>query len=158
MKVAVTGPAGYVGVNLVRLLLQRGHHVVAIDLKDFDRIAHPNLTAVRADILDTAAVRTALDGVEIVYHLAAVITMARRDDLAWRINTGGVRSVARSGAGGGRAQNGALQLSKCLRPPPPTVTSGPTHVTASQVRQPELAMATAEVAPLYEHRKSDRWA
>ncbi len=65
MKVAVTGPAGYVGVNLVRLLLRRGDHVLAIDLKEFNRV-------------DAAAVRTALDGVEIVFHLAEVITMARR--------------------------------------------------------------------------------
>ena len=94
MKVAVTGPAGYVGVNLVRLLLTQGHQVVAIDLREFDRISHPDLTAVRADILDAASMRVALDGVEVVCHLAAVITMARRDDLAWRVNTAGARGVA----------------------------------------------------------------
>lgn len=94
MKVAVTGPAGYVGVNLVRLLLDRGHHVVAIDRQGFDRIASPDVTEVRADILDTTAMRRALDGVEVVFHLAAMITMARRDDVAWRVNTEGVRTVA----------------------------------------------------------------
>ncbi len=101
MKVAVTGPAGYVGVNLVRLLLQRGHHVVAIDVKEFDRIAHQNLTAMRGDILDTTALRAALDDVELVFHLAAVITMARRNDLAWRINTEGTRSVAEAALAAG---------------------------------------------------------
>lgn len=94
MKVAVTGPAGYVGVSLVRLLVERGHHVVATDLQDFKRLAHSNLETVRADILDAAALRAALDDVEVVFHLAAMITMARHNDLAWRVNTRGVLCIA----------------------------------------------------------------
>src|SRR5690606_26510067 len=53
-----------------------------------------NITWVNADILDPAAMRTALDGAEVVYHLVAVITLADKNDLAWRVNTEGVRVVA----------------------------------------------------------------
>ncbi len=94
MKVAVTGPAGYVGLNLVELLLGRGHEVVVVDNRDFNRLASFRLTKVRDSILDAAAMRAALDGVEVVFHLAAMITMARRNDLAWQVNTEGVRIVA----------------------------------------------------------------
>lgn len=94
MKVAVTGPAGYVGLNLVELLLERGHDVVVIDQRNFDRLASLRLVKLRESILDAAAMRSALDGVEVVFHLAAMITMARRNDLAWQVNTEGVRIVA----------------------------------------------------------------
>ncbi|RJO68370.1 NAD-dependent epimerase/dehydratase family protein [Nocardia panacis] len=93
MKVAVTGAAGYLGTNLLPRLVARGHEVVAID-----RLAptgsDPSLTWVSGDVLDPASMRTALDGAEIVYHLVAVITLAEKNDLAWRVNTEGVRVVA----------------------------------------------------------------
>ncbi|WP_040791081.1 NAD-dependent epimerase/dehydratase family protein [Nocardia paucivorans] len=94
MKVAVTGAAGYLGTNLLPLLVEHGHEVVAIDRLTPHRPAKPNVTWVSADVLDPTAMRSALDGAEIVYHLVAVITLAERNDLAWRINTEGVRVVA----------------------------------------------------------------
>ena len=94
MKVAVTGPAGYFGLNLVEVLINRKHDVVVIDHREFDRLASNRLTKVRESILDPMAMRAALDGVEVVFHLAAMITMARRNDVAWRVNTEGVRIVA----------------------------------------------------------------
>lgn len=94
MKVAVTGAAGYLGTNLLPLLVERGHEVVAIDRVAPRRTAEPNVTWVSADVLDPASMHSALDGAEIVYHLVAVITLADKNDLAWRINTEGVRVVA----------------------------------------------------------------
>ncbi|WP_067859594.1 NAD-dependent epimerase/dehydratase family protein [Nocardia shimofusensis] len=93
MKVAVTGAAGYLGTNLLRLLTARGHEVIAVDRAVPDR-ARPGVTWVEGDVLDPASMRAALDGAEIVYHLVAVITLADRNDLAWRVNTEGVRVVA----------------------------------------------------------------
>ncbi|MCV7246624.1 NAD-dependent epimerase/dehydratase family protein [Mycobacterium mantenii] len=142
MKVAVTGPAGYVGVNLVRLLIERGNHVVAIDLKDSNRISHHNLTTVRADILDAAAMRTALDGVEVVFHLAAVITMARRDDTAWRINTEGVRSVAEAALGTGVRR---MVLCSSLNAFDPRNQEGPVDECTQR--------STASDLPLYDRSK-----
>ncbi|MGN2637210.1 NAD-dependent epimerase/dehydratase family protein [Nocardia takedensis] len=94
MKVAVTGAAGYLGTNLLPLLVERGHEVVAIDRAVPAIAARPGVTWVAGDVLDPASMRGALADVEIVYHLVAVITLADRNDLAWRVNTQGVRVVA----------------------------------------------------------------
>lgn len=93
MIVAITGASGYVGVNLARILVDAGHTVVALD-----RVRSPLLDRSvdwrNVDILDSGAVRSALAGVELVYHLAARITLRQEDPLAWQINTEGVRVVA----------------------------------------------------------------
>ncbi|MGW4532845.1 NAD-dependent epimerase/dehydratase family protein [Nocardia sp. NPDC004340] len=92
MKVAVTGAAGFLGTNLLRLLTDRGHEVTAID-----RVAgatQPGVTWVNGDVLDPVSMRSALDGAEVVYHLVALITLAHKNDVAWRVNTEGVRVVA----------------------------------------------------------------
>ncbi|MCE1180268.1 MAG: NAD-dependent epimerase/dehydratase family protein [Micrococcales bacterium] len=98
--VAVTGASGYVGINLIPLLLDRGHEVVAID-----RVRSPHLPDqvryVEADVLDQAALTEAFGGAQVVYHLAAVITLAHESELAWRVNTQGVRSSTRAALAAG---------------------------------------------------------
>ncbi|MEV6657612.1 NAD-dependent epimerase/dehydratase family protein [Nocardia fluminea] len=93
MKVAVTGAAGYLGTNLIPLLVERGHEVVAID-RAAPTTADPAVTWVEGDVLDPASMRAALAGTEVVYHLVALITLAEHNDLAWRVNTEGVRLTA----------------------------------------------------------------
>lgn len=94
MKVAVTGAAGFLGTNLLHQLVERGHEVTAIDRVRPAGTPDPKVTWVSGDVLDPASMREALAGAEVVYHLVAMITLAHRDDLAWRINTEGVRVVA----------------------------------------------------------------
>lgn len=94
MKVAVTGAAGYLGTNLLPLLTERGDEITAIDRVTPQHADAANITWVSADVLDPASMRAALDGAEVVYHLVAVITLANKNDLAWRVNTEGVRVVA----------------------------------------------------------------
>ncbi|MFI9511387.1 NAD-dependent epimerase/dehydratase family protein [Nocardia sp. NPDC052566] len=94
MKVAVTGAAGYLGTNLLRLLVERGHEVTAIDRVTPERTEDPGITWVSGDVLDPESMRTVLAGAEVVYHLVAVITLAEKNDLAWKVNTEGVRVVA----------------------------------------------------------------
>lgn len=94
MKVAVTGAAGYLGTNLLRLLVDLGHEVTAIDRVAPERSAHPNVTWIAGNVLDPASMREALTGVDTVYHLVAVVTLAEKNDLAWKVNTEGVRVVA----------------------------------------------------------------
>jgi dTDP-glucose 4,6-dehydratase len=81
MKVIVTGGAGFIGSNLVRLLVSRGHEVLNIDkltyagnlasLADIEGL--PNYRFLHADICDAAAMQAAFaefqpDG---LMHLAA---------------------------------------------------------------------------------------
>lgn len=101
MKVAVTGAAGYLGTNLLRLLLDRGHEVTAIDRIVPERSPDPRIAWVSGDVLDPESMRSALAGAEVVYHLVAVITLAEKNDLAWRVNTEGVRVVAEAARAAG---------------------------------------------------------
>ncbi|MEV6768971.1 NAD-dependent epimerase/dehydratase family protein [Nocardia sp. NPDC051030] len=94
MKVAVTGAAGFLGTNLLRLLTDRGHEVTAIDRVRPTGASEPGVTWVSGDVLDPASMRSCLEGAEVVYHLVALITLAHKNDLAWRVNTEGVRVVA----------------------------------------------------------------
>lgn len=101
MKVAVTGAAGFVGRNLVDQLVARGDTVVAIDRQKPSASNTDSVSWVAADILDPAALESAFDGVDVVYHLVAVITLRHTDENAWRINTEGVRNVAEAALAAG---------------------------------------------------------
>ncbi|MFE3985855.1 NAD-dependent epimerase/dehydratase family protein [Nocardia tengchongensis] len=94
MKIGVTGAAGFVGTNLIDALVAEGHDVVAIDRVRNPRVQSDQVGWVEGDVLNPDSMRRALEGVEQVYHLVAMITLRMEDPLAWRVNTEGVRHVA----------------------------------------------------------------
>jgi UDP-glucose 4-epimerase len=82
MNVLVTGGAGFIGANLVQALAASGETVRVLD--DFSTGREENLggasgrvEVVKGDVRDRLAVRVAVAGVEVVYHLAALPSVAR---------------------------------------------------------------------------------
>ncbi|MCJ1434241.1 hypothetical protein MMC27_003608 [Xylographa pallens] len=76
-KVLITGGAGFIGSNLVDRLLQLGYKVRIFDnlYTGFLRnvpLDHENVEFFLGDILDKGAISAALDGIDFVYHLAAM--------------------------------------------------------------------------------------
>lgn len=72
--ILVTGGAGFVGANLVRLLLDSGYQVRVLDNFSTGQRAYLDgldLEIHEGDILDVAAVERAVDGVDGIVHLAA---------------------------------------------------------------------------------------
>ena len=74
----VTGGAGCIGSDLAEALLARGHRVTVLDNLSSGKIehigllqAHPGFRFIAGDLLDEAALYRALDGADMVYHLAA---------------------------------------------------------------------------------------
>ena len=95
MKILVTGGAGYVGSVVTRTLLAGGHHVRVLDALLYGGRAllgcyHDERFAfLRGDIRDAAVVSKALDDIEAVVHLAAIVgdpACARQPDLARAVN------------------------------------------------------------------------
>ena len=77
----VTGGAGFLGINVVRHLLKRGHRVVSLDIADFSYPERAKISEIRADIRDKAAVQRAMQGVDIVIHTAAALPLYKPEDI-----------------------------------------------------------------------------
>lgn len=77
----ITGGAGFLGINLVRYLLERGHRVVSLDIADFDYPERAQITEIRGDIRDRAKVDEAMRGVNIVVHTAAALPLYTKEDI-----------------------------------------------------------------------------
>src|SRR6201996_4049069 len=73
--VLVTGGSGFVGANLVTTLLDRGYHVRSFDRAPSPLPQHPKLEVLQGDITDTAVCAAAVDGIDTVFHTAAIIEL-----------------------------------------------------------------------------------
>ena len=78
MRILVTGGGGFIGSHLVDVLVDRGDDVVVFDNFKRGRIDHIEhhvdagaITLIRGDIRDPRTLASAVEGAELVYHLAA---------------------------------------------------------------------------------------
>jgi dihydroflavonol-4-reductase len=95
MTTVVTGAAGHLGANLVRRLLQRGDTVRAVIHRHDSALEGLDVQRVHADVRDPDAVLRAFQGADVVYHLAAIISIdGSKGGLVPAVNIGGVRNVA----------------------------------------------------------------
>lgn len=103
MRALVTGGSGYFGSLLVQRLRDRGDDVRVLDLSDAtDR--PDGVELVLGDIRDRSAVRTAVDGVDVVYHNVAQVPLARDPHLLRSVNVDGTRVLLDAAADAGVAK------------------------------------------------------
>jgi nucleoside-diphosphate-sugar epimerase len=88
----ITGGAGFLGINLVRYLLQRGHKVVSLDFAPFDYPERAQITEITGDIRDRAKVDEAMQGIDIVVHTAAALPLYSKEDI-FSTDIDGTRNV-----------------------------------------------------------------
>ena len=77
----ITGGAGFLGINIVRLLLAKGEKVKSLDLLPFDYPERDQITEIIGDIRDRAKVDEAMQGVDIVIHTAAALPLYSQEDI-----------------------------------------------------------------------------
>lgn len=88
MKFLVTGGAGFMGINLIRHLLARGHAVTSLDLAPFDYPEADRVRIITGDIRDTALLEEAFDGIDVVVHCAAALPLAAPEEITSSITEG----------------------------------------------------------------------
>ncbi len=92
--IAVTGASGLLGANLVRMLLAKGYRVRALVHRDERALAGLDVDIVWADLEDPASLERAFDGVDVVHHLASLITLRTDNwDEVQRVNVQGTCNV-----------------------------------------------------------------
>lgn len=76
MRYLITGGSGFLGINLVRYLLDRGHAVRILDLVPFDYPdVNDRVDAIVGDIRNAETARTACEGMDVVVHCAAALPL-----------------------------------------------------------------------------------
>jgi nucleoside-diphosphate-sugar epimerase len=106
-RIMVTGATGFTGAYLARRLAANGHSVRAL-VRSHERgqaLADLGIELVVGDVTEPDSLRPAMDGVELVYHLAGTF---RRENISrksvWAINCQGVQNMLDAAIAAGTVQ------------------------------------------------------
>ncbi|MEI7814364.1 MAG: NAD-dependent epimerase/dehydratase family protein [Coriobacteriia bacterium] len=78
----VTGGSGFLGVNLIRYLLERGHSIRSLDLVEFDYPdCRDRVDAIVGDIRHSRTVDRACSDIDMVVHCAAALPLYSPEDI-----------------------------------------------------------------------------
>src|SRR3989344_6086556 len=98
MKVLVTGGAGFIGSHLVALLVQKGIDVRVLDslISGKRERVTDGAQFIKGDIRDCEALKSAIDGITHVVHLAALVSVeeSMKDPVSFNdVNVAGTENV-----------------------------------------------------------------
>ncbi|MDP6946874.1 MAG: NAD-dependent epimerase/dehydratase family protein, partial [Myxococcota bacterium] len=94
--VCVTGGSGFIGSHVVHQLVEMGREVrcLVLPTDPAPLLQGLDVERVDGDLLDTKALDRAMDGCELVIHLAAIYALWLPDpSLIYRVNVDGTRGV-----------------------------------------------------------------
>lgn len=80
----ISGGAGFLGINLTRFLLYKGHKIVSYDFAekyDYPEKDNPNVSVVRGDIRDFDLLKKSMEKSDIVVHTAAALPLYSKEDI-----------------------------------------------------------------------------
>jgi dihydroflavonol-4-reductase len=94
MKVAVTGASGHIGNCLVRNLLAKGFRVKALVHSFENDLGEMDIEIIRGNLLDPDSLNKLCEGVEVVFHLAARISLDNRQpNKVFAVNVIGTKNL-----------------------------------------------------------------
>lgn len=91
-KYLVTGGSGFLGINLIRYLMERGHAVRSLDKEPFDYPEKDVIDHVLGDIRDPEMMDRVTEGMDIVIHCAAALPLYTPEEI-YSTDIDGVRIV-----------------------------------------------------------------
>jgi len=99
--VFLTGATGFIGNHLAQRLVSRGHKLrcLARPTSDINSLKKMNASIVIADLTDREAMKKALQGVDIIYHTAAVVGEWISKVEATNINIEGTKALLEASLG-----------------------------------------------------------
>ncbi|MDD2483597.1 MAG: NAD(P)-dependent oxidoreductase [Eubacteriales bacterium] len=83
-KYFITGGAGFLGINLTRYLLGKGHSVVSYDFSEeyeYPEFYFDTVKVIKEDIRHTKPLNEAMAGSDIVVHTAAALPLYSKEDI-----------------------------------------------------------------------------
>ena len=93
MKALVTGGGGFLGLYIVEQLLADGFEVRSFSHSSYESLTKLKVEHVAGDLRDAAAVERACEGVDVVFHTAAVPGIWGSAEMFFGINTTGTENV-----------------------------------------------------------------
>ncbi|MEW6202156.1 MAG: NAD-dependent epimerase/dehydratase family protein [bacterium] len=97
MKYLVTGACGFTGSHLVDILTERGLDFRATDLEGADRCFLPDCAEfIPSDLTEIDSLRRVLEGVDVVFHTAALFNFSAPKDLLNKVNVEGMENLCRA--------------------------------------------------------------
>jgi nucleoside-diphosphate-sugar epimerase len=94
MKVLLTGGTGFLGKNVARALVARGHEVRLLAREGSNLAGLPAGEIVRGDVCDAASLRRAAEGCQAILHMAALVKMwVPEREVFDRVNVEGLRAA-----------------------------------------------------------------
>jgi UDP-glucose 4-epimerase len=136
MKTLVTGGAGFIGSHLVERLLADGHDVRVLDNfstgwpQNLAHLRSARLSVIEVDVADAAAIRSHVEGIDWVFHLAAladIVPSIQRPMDYFRANVDGTAAVLEAARAAGVSRFLYTASSSCYGIPDafPTPESAP---------------------------------
>lgn len=149
--VLVTGGTGYLGRALVERLLADGERVRVLVRRNRTECGEP----VVGDITRPDTLTSAMDGVDTVYHLAALVDHQAGESALWQVNVEGTRNVARAAL-----QAGVRRIVHCssvsAEPGGGSTPYGRSKIAAEAVLtgfQRHVEIVTLRPGPIYDHER-----
>ncbi|MBN1151052.1 NAD-dependent epimerase/dehydratase family protein [candidate division WOR-3 bacterium] len=82
MKILVTGGSGFLGVNMIRKLIEKGKHdIISLDIEPFNYPEKDIVKTIVGDIRNPDTVSEACEGVDIIIHTAAALPLYKKNDI-----------------------------------------------------------------------------